>query len=42
MDDTQELQRLAAWLHENREDTRLAGEPVVEWAIRLLKSLQYA
>jgi hypothetical protein len=35
-EDAQELYRLAAWLHENRDDTRLAGEPVVDWAIRLL------
>lgn len=35
-EDAQEVYRLAAYLKENHDDTRLAGEPVVDWAIRLL------
>ena len=38
-EDAQELHRLTAWLRDNREDTRLAGENCVDWAIRLLSSM---
>lgn len=35
-EDAQEMYRLAAYLRENHDDTRLACEPIVGWAIRLL------
>lgn len=35
-EDAQEMYRLAAYLRENRDDTRLACEPIVDWATRLL------
>jgi hypothetical protein len=33
-DDARELYRLAHWLHQNHDDTRLTVEPIVDWAIR--------
>lgn len=39
-EDAQDLYRLAHWLRENRDDTRLACERVSDWAIRLLASWQ--
>lgn len=35
-EDARDLYRLAHWLHENQDDTRLACEPIVEWAMRLI------
>jgi hypothetical protein len=35
-EDREDYYRLIGWLRENREDTRLAGENGVDWAIRLL------
>ena len=39
-EDARELYRLTDWLRENREDTRLAGEFAVDWAIRLLTKVR--
>jgi hypothetical protein len=35
-EDREDLYRLIAWMRENREDTRLAGENCVDWAIRIM------
>lgn len=35
-EDREEYYRLIAWLRENREETRLAGENCIEWAIRCM------
>ena len=39
-EDASELHRLVTWLGENRPETRLAGENLVDWTIRLLNEAQ--
>lgn len=35
-EDARDLYRLTHWLHENHDDTRLAGEGTAKWATRLI------